>query len=228
MAKKTESYKSGIFYEDLTSWVASSIVGLIAKGLPTRFGDMKDQLERAALSTTNNIAEACARLQASTKNGKHLFASAKGSAFETHNMLNQAMLLFKNDFTPESRRLIEFGKRLIELVSHELEKLVDAPERSSKPQDIRVFSQSDAAFLREIYADILTGRNINYLVLSRHENKAAKINREVARKRYQCQNCLLTDFSRGEGRIFKIPGTSTFLKKTLYRASLVFLQKMPG
>ena len=117
----------GMFFENIPSWMASSIILVLVQELPGRFGDLKDQVERAALSITNNIAEGCGKLQASVKNGRHLFASAQGSAFETYNMTLQSPRLFQSDITPTYRRMLDFCKTLFQLIALELTELIDAP-----------------------------------------------------------------------------------------------------
>lgn len=200
----------GMFFENIPSWMASSIILVLVQELPGRFGDLKDQVERAALSITNNIAEGCGKLQASEKNGRHLFACAQGSAFETYNMTLQSPRLFQSDISPSYRRLLGFCRMLFQLIALELTELIDAPKLAFQPETIGVFKENDITFFRGVLEAVDKGERIRSLLLKAFAEKKTSLVPEKAENLFQCHVCKKNGLAKSAGKIIKLKVTSRF------------------
>jgi len=77
-------------FQKLNVWVKAKEYGkeiyVISEKLPSKYRfSFTDQLVRAGLSITNNIAEGCGRV--TIQDQKHFYVMAKGSVYETVNIL---------------------------------------------------------------------------------------------------------------------------------------------
>lgn len=199
-------------YEALPSYMAASVVTLIIDKMPTRFGDMADQVRRAALSVTSNIAEGFRRSQKSPKYGRNLFDSANGSSFEVASQILQSLRLFQGQMSAEEKRLLRLARYLLFQSADELQKLVEDPRRAFEPEKIGVFSHADVVILRGILEEVDAGKNVQFVLLSRTSESS-----KPAPKRYECYPCRKL-FSRSYGRTLKVRVESRFWTSTQIRS----------
>lgn len=202
----------GMFYQKLPSWQAAQIVVQLVEGMPARFGDMKDQVQRASLSIVTNIAEASARMQASRKNGTHLFASAKGSASETHSIIQTSLWLFAKDITAEYRESLRLALLLLESATHELAILVEDPKRALHPEDLSIFSLGDKTWLKNVLQKVEDGKTIHHALRITPPQELTIAQTRNLPERYECAGgCDKTPLPKSYGKFVKLPFKSRFL-----------------
>lgn len=100
-------------FEDVIAWQKGKelYIGLYSDLKNTKDYSFKDQLLRAALSITNNIAEGFDR--GSSKELKQFLIIARGSAAEVRSMLQINVGLINEDKTLEYKTLVKDISRLL-------------------------------------------------------------------------------------------------------------------
>ncbi len=205
-----------LIHEELPSYKAASIVTAIVQRAPMRFGDLRNQTERASLSMTSNNAEGCARLQISEKNASHLLCVAKASAAEVKSFLRQAQMLFMGEIRASNQlgTMLDFAMSLIDLIYQELSILVDSPVRAQEPSTLNVFPPSDITMLDSIYRGILAGKKIEELIPGGEPKKSKTIKTKTVAGENQdhCVHCKKL-FDISAGRRQPIQMNSSFFKE---------------
>lgn len=151
-------------FKKLNCWKVAKIAVLFSKGVPTQFGDLKNQLERAALSVSNNIAEACQRHPKGGKNVENLLSSANGSLGETYNLLDSALDLNANSGSLDGEVFRLFIENILVLAAHELVCLINNTSLIDTPDTLKVFKPEDALVLDHILKEVRAGKEIRQIL----------------------------------------------------------------
>ncbi len=140
-------------FEELPVWndaidLTIRLVQLLEAGQFSRIGDLKNQLERAAISISNNIAEGFER---GTNDELIAFLYiSRGSAGEVRSMLH---LLKRLSGKPELDGLVNELIGRVERVSRQLggwiESLKDSPFRGTRSQNTQTRKAAEAAKRRD-------------------------------------------------------------------------------
>jgi len=143
-------------FEELPVWndaidLTIRLFQLLEKGQLSRIGDLKNQLERAAISISNNIAEGFER---GTNDELIAFLYiSRGSAGEVRSMLH---LLKRLSGKPELDRQLEELIGGVERISRQLggwvESLRDSPFRGTRSQNAQTRKAAEVAKRRDDFA----------------------------------------------------------------------------